>query len=151
MHPKRVKLGPTTSQTTLRLSAKRHGTLPLSPSPLHSPSLRHTDPIPRCTGLPYPPSLGIRNSSGRLAILDRGVKVSNGRWGNGCSCATVAETVRVLGGTFRRERGGVFDATLFVSWQWFLFENYRKIRGNYIYIHFYNRMISGNVVDSIVK
>lgn len=103
MHPKRVKLGPTTSQTTLRLSAKRHRTLPLSPSPLHSPSLRHTDPIPRCTGLPYPPSLGIRNSSGHLAILDRGVKVSNGRWGNGCSCATVAETVRVLGGTFRRE------------------------------------------------
>lgn len=114
MHPKRVKLGPTTSQTTLRLSAKRHRTLPLSPSPLHSPSLRHTDPIPRCTGLPYPPSLGIRNSSGHLAILDRGVKVSNGRWGNGCSCATVAETVRVLGLVSNVGNEAVFSTPLYL-------------------------------------
>lgn len=67
------------------------------PFPPHSPSLRHTDPIPRCTGLPYPRSLGIGNSSGCLTILDRGVKVSNGRWcglqrrGNGCTYTTVAE------------------------------------------------------------
>lgn len=71
MHPKRVKLRPATSQTTLRLSAKRHRTLP----PLHAlslvlcllwfPSLRHTGstqftplyPVPN----PSPSGLRIRN------------------------------------------------------------------------------------------
>ena len=48
MHPKRVKLRPATSQTTLRLSAKRHRTLPpflalsLVLCLLWFPSLRHT-------------------------------------------------------------------------------------------------------------
>lgn len=98
MHPKRVKLGPcyyfADHFAPVRETPQDISTLSLSP---HSPSLRHTDPIPRCTGLPYPRSLGIGNSSGRLAILDRGVKVSNGRWcglqrrGNGCTYTTVAE------------------------------------------------------------
>lgn len=88
--------------TTLRLSAKRHRTLPL-PSPflpLHYVTWTQFPVVPV-----YPnPSLRIGNSSRRLATLDRGVKVSNGdgarvahHRGNGCTYTVRAETVRVLG------------------------------------------------------
>lgn len=132
MHPKRVKLGPcyyfADHFAPVRETPQDISTPSLSP---HSPSLRHTDPIPRCTGLPYPRSLGIGNSSGRLAILDRGVKVSNGRWcglqrrGNGCTYTTVPENRFLFwkGGSFRRERGGVFSTPLSLLGRYLLVGN----------------------------
>lgn len=104
-------------------------TPPLLPlPPLHSPSLRHIDPIPRCTGLPYPQVFEFETRA-RFSIEGwkfRTVMVRVAPSGNGemaalTHCCWNSSCFGVRFSRVRRERHSIGNI-----WEWFLFENYGK-------------------------